>query len=85
VPESNSVSLQPWPVKTGWKCETCDARCCDVAVHRSLFCRGVSLRQGVPEVEVDPMTLDIYTVIALVLSVLLLGYLTLTLLFPEKF
>jgi K+-transporting ATPase KdpF subunit len=39
----------------------------------------------VPEVEVDPMTLDIYTVIALVLSVLLLGYLTLTLLFPEKF
>jgi K+-transporting ATPase KdpF subunit len=31
------------------------------------------------------MTLDIYTVIALVLSVLLLGYLTLTLLFPEKF
>ena len=31
------------------------------------------------------MTLAIYTVIALVLSVLLLGYLTLTLLFPEKF
>jgi K+-transporting ATPase KdpF subunit len=31
------------------------------------------------------MTLDIYTVVALVLSVLLLGYLTLTLLFPEKF
>jgi K+-transporting ATPase KdpF subunit len=31
------------------------------------------------------MTLDIYSVVALVLSVLLLGYLTLTLLFPEKF
>jgi len=28
---------------------------------------------------------DIITVIALILSVLLLGYLTLTLLFPEKF
>jgi K+-transporting ATPase KdpF subunit len=31
------------------------------------------------------MHIDIYTVIGLVLSVLLLGYLTLTLLFPEKF
>jgi K+-transporting ATPase KdpF subunit len=28
---------------------------------------------------------DIVTVVALILSVLLLGYLTLTLLFPEKF
>ena len=32
-----------------------------------------------------PMQIDIVTGIALVLSVLLLGYLTLTLLFPEKF
>jgi len=31
------------------------------------------------------MHIDIYTVVALVVSVLLLGYLTLTLLFPEKF
>jgi K+-transporting ATPase KdpF subunit len=31
------------------------------------------------------MQTDITTVVALVLSVLLLGYLTLTLLFPEKF
>jgi K+-transporting ATPase KdpF subunit len=29
--------------------------------------------------------MDIVTVFALILSVLLLGYLTLTLLFPEKF
>ena len=31
------------------------------------------------------MQVDVVTVIALVLSVLLLGYLTATLLFPEKF
>jgi K+-transporting ATPase KdpF subunit len=31
------------------------------------------------------MQTDIVTVVALVLSFLLLGYLTLTLLFPEKF
>jgi K+-transporting ATPase KdpF subunit len=31
------------------------------------------------------MQIDIYTAVALVMSVLLLGYLTLTLLFPEKF
>ncbi len=31
------------------------------------------------------MHIDVITVIALTLSVLLLGYLTLTLLFPEKF
>jgi K+-transporting ATPase KdpF subunit len=31
------------------------------------------------------MHIDIITIIALILSVLLLGYLTLTLLFPEKF
>jgi len=31
------------------------------------------------------MQIDIYTAVALVLSVLLLGYLILTLLFPEKF
>jgi K+-transporting ATPase KdpF subunit len=31
------------------------------------------------------MHFDIITVVALILSVLLLGYLTITLLFPEKF
>jgi K+-transporting ATPase KdpF subunit len=31
------------------------------------------------------MHIDIYSAVALVLSVLLLGYLALTLLFPEKF
>jgi len=31
------------------------------------------------------MQYEVITVVALVLSVLLLGYLTLTLLFPEKF
>ena len=55
-----------------------------VVLHVSLFRRGVSLRQGVPEVEVA-MQIDIVTAIALLISVLLLGYLTATLLFPEKF
>ena len=31
------------------------------------------------------MHIDLITVIALILSILLLGYLTLTMLFPEKF
>ena len=31
------------------------------------------------------MQIDIITVVALILSILLLGYLTLTMLFPEKF
>ena len=31
------------------------------------------------------MQIDLYTAVALILSVLLLGYLPLTLLFPEKF
>ena len=31
------------------------------------------------------MQIDMMTVVALTLSILLLGYLTLTLLFPEKF
>jgi K+-transporting ATPase KdpF subunit len=31
------------------------------------------------------MQIDVVTAIALILSVLLLGYLTLTLLYPEKF
>jgi K+-transporting ATPase KdpF subunit len=39
----------------------------------------------VPEVEVAAMHIDPITAIALVISILLLGYLVLTLLFPEKF
>ena len=31
------------------------------------------------------MHIDVISIVALILSVLLLGYLTLTLLFPEKF
>ncbi len=31
------------------------------------------------------MHIDVITLVALILSILLLGYLTLTLLFPEKF
>jgi K+-transporting ATPase KdpF subunit len=38
-----------------------------------------------PEVEVIAMQIDVITVVALILSVLLLGYLALTLLFPERF
>jgi K+-transporting ATPase KdpF subunit len=38
-----------------------------------------------PEVEVAAMQIDVITAVALILSVLLLGYLALTLLFPEKF
>jgi len=62
-----------------------DARPNHGFIHDRLFRPGVSLRQGMPEVEVIPMQVDVITVIALILSVLLLGYLTLTLLFPEKF
>jgi K+-transporting ATPase KdpF subunit len=65
--------------------ETCNARSDDAFVHDRFLCPGVSLRQGLPEVEVALMHIDVITVIALILSILLLGYLALTLLFPEKF
>ena len=55
-----------------------------VAVHIYLLRRGVSLRPGVPEIEVA-MQIDFVTAIALLISVLLLVYLTATLLYPEKF
>src|ERR1035438_9597993 len=42
---------------TGWRSETCYARCSDVAVHGSFLRPGVSLRQGLPEVEVTLCTL----------------------------
>jgi K+-transporting ATPase KdpF subunit len=59
-----------------------DARSHDAVFHRGLLCRGVSLRQSLPEAEV---AMDLITLIAIVLSALLLAYLTATLLFPEKF
>ena len=64
------------------KWESCDARFDDVVFHRCFFRPGVSLRQGVPEVEV---AMDLITAVALILSILLLGYLTVSLLYPEKF
>jgi K+-transporting ATPase KdpF subunit len=66
-----------------WIARLCDARCDDVVLHGGLLCLGVPVRQGMPEVEVRKM--DVITVVALVLSVLLLGYLTVSLLYPEKF
>ena len=66
-------------------CENCDARFDDAVIYGDFLCPGVSLRQGLSEVEVTPMHMDVITVVALILSFLLLGYLVLTLLFPEKF
>jgi K+-transporting ATPase KdpF subunit len=51
-------------------------------LYRRVFRRGLSVCEGVPEVEV---AMDLITAIALFLSVLLLIYLTASLLFPEKF
>jgi hypothetical protein len=59
-----------------------DARSRDVAVHRHFLRRGVSLRQSLPEVEV---AMDLVTLIAIICSLLLLAYLTISLLYPEKF
>jgi K+-transporting ATPase KdpF subunit len=64
-------------------CEICDAGCNDVVLHGNFLWPGVSIRQSMPEVEVGKM--DVITVVALVLSILLLGYLTVSLLYPEKF
>jgi K+-transporting ATPase KdpF subunit len=68
-----------------WNCEKNHARFSDAPLHSYLLRPCVSIRQGLPEAEVSPMHIDVITVIALILSVLLLGYLALTLLFPEKF
>jgi K+-transporting ATPase KdpF subunit len=78
-------NTKPGRHNNGWNCETCNARCIDAAVHGCFLRPGVSLRQGLPEAEVTHMHFDVVTVVALILSILLLGYLTLTLLFPEKF
>jgi K+-transporting ATPase KdpF subunit len=66
------------PIET----EVSNARSHDVDFHGGFLRRGVSLRQSLPEVEV---AMDLITAIALVFSVLLLVYLTISLLYPEKF
>jgi K+-transporting ATPase KdpF subunit len=71
--------------QTVWNCEKNDARFGHAFIHGCVLRPCVSLRQGLPEAEVIPMHFDVMTAIALILSVLLLGYLALTLLFPEKF
>jgi K+-transporting ATPase KdpF subunit len=63
-------------------CETCDARFNDAFLHSGFLRPGVPLRQGLSEIEV---AMDIVTVVALIVSILLLGYLTFSLLYPEKF
>jgi K+-transporting ATPase KdpF subunit len=76
-------ALSPAPRLCGRSEEFVDAGCVDAVVHRGFLRCGVSLRQGLPEVEVNPM--HFVSAIALILSILLLVYLTLALLFPEKF
>jgi K+-transporting ATPase KdpF subunit len=68
-----------------WNCEKNDARFSHAFIHGCVLRPCVSIRQGLPEAEVTPMHFDVITAIALILSVLLLGYLAITLLFPEKF
>jgi K+-transporting ATPase KdpF subunit len=55
----------------------------DARLHHHLLRARLCLRSGLPQAEVVPMTL--VTIVVLVLAVLLLGYLTATLLYPEKF
>jgi K+-transporting ATPase KdpF subunit len=62
--------------------EVSNARSDNALLHSSFLLRGVPLRQSLPEAEV---VMDLMTLIALVLSLLLLTYLTASLLFPEKF
>jgi K+-transporting ATPase KdpF subunit len=62
--------------------EVPNARSHDVIFHGGFLRRGVSLRQSLPEAEV---AMDLMTAIALVFSILLLVYLTISLLYPEKF
>lgn len=61
---------------------SCDARSYDAGFHRAFLCRGISLRQSLPKTEV---AMDSMTLIALAVSLLLLIYLTASLLYPEKF
>lgn len=55
----------------------------DVIHHRFLFCRCAALcaRMRAPEVDI----MSILTIIVLAITVLMMGYLVVTLLYPEKF
>jgi K+-transporting ATPase KdpF subunit len=64
--------------------EFSNARRPHAAVHGDLLRRGLSLCQGLPQIEVT-MHIDWITAIGLALSVLLMAYLVVALLFPEKF
>ena len=59
-----------------------NARSRDAVLHSGFLRGGVSLRKGMPEIEV---AMDLIAIVALILSIFLLGYLTVSLLFPEKF
>jgi K+-transporting ATPase KdpF subunit len=59
-----------------------NARSHDVVVHGGFLRGGVPLRQSLPEAEV---AMDLMTAIALLFSIFLLVYLTISLLYPEKF
>jgi K+-transporting ATPase KdpF subunit len=62
-------------------CEIHDARSDNALLHGTFLRLGFSLRKSLPEIEVD---MDLFTVIALILSILLLAHLIFSLLFPEK-
>ena len=62
-------------------CEIHDARSDNAFLHSSFLRRGFSLRKSLPEIEVD---MDLFTAIALILSIIVLAHLILSLLFPEK-
>jgi hypothetical protein len=61
--------------------EISDARPGNALLHGSFLWRGFSLCKSLPEAEVD---MDLFTAIALILSILVLAHLVLSLLFPEK-
>jgi K+-transporting ATPase KdpF subunit len=64
--------------------ENSDARCDHAVLHRHLFRRRVPLRQSLSKAEVVAMH-QVMDWIGLVISILLLAYLTLAMLYPEKF
>jgi F subunit of K+-transporting ATPase (Potass_KdpF) len=64
--------------------EICNAGRSYVVVHGRIFHCGLPLRQSLPEIEVIPMH-RIMDLVGLIISILLLAYLTITMLYPEKF
>jgi K+-transporting ATPase KdpF subunit len=59
-----------------------DAGSHHAVLHRYILCRGLLVREGLPEAEV---AMSFVTALALLCSVLLLIYLVVSLLYPEKF